>query len=294
MTPLERVRAYVDGRLDAAGREKVEGDPLLCELAHIYRAVPGMPVPACTTRFEDLRLVAPRRRLLPLGVAAVLLLATAALLLQGAPALHLARIPLRAIDRGLGGLAQYEPSGDDGPNWLPDVDEAARIAALIGRPVFFFADFPGCPLCAEYDRRIWLDSGLRETLAEFVPVRAVWSQALHRRFDLDPNDGWPVLLLLDADLRPRLRLTGLHEAEDLGAALAAAAPPASDWRALRQLARDFEAQSALCAARDSADPRRALEHAIERFAGTPYGEDFRRVRGHLIRHGRFPRLTADQ
>jgi hypothetical protein len=51
-----------------------------------------------------------------------------------------------------------------------------------------------------------------------------------------------------------------------------------------------EAQDALFAARDSADPRPVLSAASRAFRGTPYGADFDRVLAHVDEHGSFPRL----
>ena len=54
------------------------------------------------------------------------------------------------------------------------------------------------------------------------------------------------------------------------------------------------AQQALLAARDAEPPRarKILDDAAARLAGTPWGEDLRRVRDSLAEHGAFPRLAT--
>ena len=64
----------------------------------------------------------------------------------------------------------------------------------------------------------------------------------------------------------------------------------------RLAAMEFDAQQALFAARDLGDPAAALDllrGALERLAGTPFGDDLARVAEFVETHGAFPRLETN-
>jgi len=257
---LERIRDYVEGRLPEAEREafaaEMRRDASLLELVETYEMVvraTADAAPAATTTFGDVMVrarAAPRWRR-PVLAAAALLLAVGAFVLAR-PALRtpepvtLTSIPLALLPAPEPPpdwppeLLRHETADADGLVWYDDMDTALAVAKAAKRPVFLFVHFQGCPWCEEFRDVQCRDARVKEAADPFVLLALDWRKAPAELRE-DPNDGWPLFDLLDADGKRTDGFKGLVPAAKVAAWLEKRAPSAPpDWEGLRGAARRLE------------------------------------------------------
>lgn len=229
---LERIRDWVLGRLGPEERERfeaeLESDRELAQLAEGYRDVhrwtePAGVVPACHASLDELdrrvdQVVGaepvrergadfPWRRV---AAAAGLLVAAGALYVTTPDApvydrpVELRTIPLTAgvdVDEPVlpATLASYRPVDQGNIQWVEDPDEAARLAAITGRPMLVYHRYRQCNVADEVEASSLHGDGMLALASECVPI----IEALD---DLDEKErakilagGYPVVELRGAN-----------------------------------------------------------------------------------------------
>ncbi len=257
---LERIRDYVEGRLSQAEREafaaEMRRDAALAELVETYemvvRATAEAP-PAATTTFGDVMLRAgatPRWRW-PVLAAATLLLAVGAFLYASATvrtreAVTLTSIPLALLPAPEPPpdwppeLLTHETADADGLVWYDDMDTALAVAKAAKRPVFLFVHFQNCPACEEFRDVQCRDERVRKAADPFVLLSLDWRKAPAELRE-NPNEGWPLFDLLDADGKRMDGFKGMQQAATVAKWLEQHAPAARpDWEGLRGAAKRLE------------------------------------------------------
>ncbi len=265
---LDRIHGLLEGRLApheiATLERELAADPALRALAVEYRLVhalttPAAELPASRLCFEDLEpWLAPEPRLLRPGRRAA---AAAALLLVLGAALVLA---LRARSGGRELLlhaialetaapappvelptisAEFDPRGESGVRFLSDVDAAARLARAAERPLLVYGSFPGCPMCAALDARVFADPSVVELAERTVPVRIDLSQLPEAEMRALVARGYPFLEVWRQDKtsahslsrlpEPRAFVESLHD----GLAESDATGEQPAWELVRSLVR---------------------------------------------------------
>jgi hypothetical protein len=197
-TILDRLHARALGRLTLAEQQELErelaADPALRALADDYALVFALTAadPARgdpRTRFEELepRLEGARAAPLRRVAAAALVLGVAGAAFWAGRATrsteHDGPLYLGAIelDPPLGILAEpadlpgawseYDPRGAQGVRFLQDVGEAEELAHAAGRPLLVYGSYPGCPMAAALDAKVFSDPAVIELAERTVPVR---------------------------------------------------------------------------------------------------------------------------
>jgi hypothetical protein len=195
---LDLLRARAQGQLTRDQREELErelaADPALRGLAEdfalVYPLTADEPVPlaAARTRIEDLDLDArtvQRSGARRIAVAAALLLALGAAFWLGrrsAPAsvapLYLSAIELdpSVVPAGVtadlpADWTDYDPRGERGVRFLSSLAEAEQLARTVQRPLLVYGSYPGCPLCATLDAKVFSDPVVADLAERTVPVR---------------------------------------------------------------------------------------------------------------------------
>ncbi len=344
---LERIRDYVEGRLTPAEREafaaEISRDAALAELVETYELVvraTADAAPAATTSFGDVMLRAGAARRIPrLLLAAAALLAAVGLFLAARASLTrtgsvtLTSIPLALLEAPEAPpawppeLLEHRTADEDGLVWYDDLETASAVARAAGRPVFLFIHFRGCPMCDDFRADQCRDEGVIKAADAYVLLSLDWRKA-PKELQADPNLGWPVFDLLDAEGKRIDGFKGMEPAAEVAAWLEKRAPKSPpDWKGLGEEARKLEeaeasedpaarlalyrqvaerqdvlgeaarariaamekeAQEALFAARAGASDR--LDAGIESLRGTPYAFDLEKVRAFVRQHGSFPEL----
>ena len=336
---LDRLAAWADGRLSPADARALEAalsrDPALAREAEAFREVHAATAglrdeapPPSHIAFDslDLDALSPEQRAgsrtprwpWMLAAAAVLVGLTAWALGgfwgTGGTArpesanVVLAAIPLsqEPLEPPAALLAGYQPAkqGTSELSWLSVESQATEVARYTGRDVFVYAHFADCPLCRRMDATTLRDAGVREALANFVPLRL--SLEGEPAAEVKPyfEKGWPYFAVRRADGTPVALFTGMYDVANMKLKLekalgkAAAKPLAWDQAALRAR-RDADLRAgreALLAARTEAatDPARAretLRQAAARLTDTDAGRDLARVEAAWRPNDPFPTLT---
>ncbi len=194
-TFLDRLHARAQGRLTERERTELErelaADPARAALAEDYRLVHALtalapdPSAASRTSFEELEpRLASSRAWRPAAAAAALLLAGVAGFLagrrggtDGAP-LILQAIELAGSRAGAQAghdlpreWSEYDPRGPLGVSFLTRVEEAEQLAHAAHRPLLVFGFYPGCPMAAALDAKVFTDPRVVELAERTVPVR---------------------------------------------------------------------------------------------------------------------------
>lgn len=257
---LERIRDYVEGRLPPAEREafasEIARDPALAELVETYdlvvRATSDAP-PAATTTFGDVvvRARAARRIPRPLLAAAALLLAVA---IFWAISASLGRTPapvaLKAIPLALRTAPEAPPhwppellthkaADEDGLLFYDDLSTALAVAKAARAHVFLFIHFPGCPWCDEFRDVQCRDEAVIKAAEPYVLLTLDWRKAPEALRE-NPNDGWPIFDVLDADGRKIDGFKGMEPALTVAEFLQKRTHPRPDWEGLGEGARKLE------------------------------------------------------
>lgn len=254
---LERIRDYVEGRLPPAEREafarEIARDPGLAELVETYDLVvraTSDALPAATTTFGDVvvRARATRRIPRPLLAAAALLLAVGAFLAvraSMAPApVRLTAIPL-ALRPAPGAPPHWPPellthktADEEGLLFYDDLSTALAVAKAAEAPVFLFIHFPGCPWCDEFRDVQCRDEAVIKAAESYVLLTLDWRKA-PKSLQENPNEGWPIFDILDADGR---KIDGWKGMEPAGtvAEFLAKRDRRPDWEGLGEGARRLE------------------------------------------------------
>jgi hypothetical protein len=258
---LERIRDYVEGRLPPAEREafaaEISRDAALSDLVETYELVvraTADPAPAATTSFGDVMVKAKvvRRFPRPLLAAAALLLAVGLFYLISA---NLSRtyspIVLRAIPLALlpapeappdwpPELLSHETADEEGLLWYDDLSTALAVAKAARTRVFLFIHFGTCPWCEEFRDVHCRDEGVIRAADAYVLLALDWRKA-PQALQEDPNAGWPIFDVLDADGKRIDGFKGMETAETVASWLEKRAPsPRPDWEGLRGQARKLE------------------------------------------------------
>ncbi|HEX5137112.1 MAG TPA: thioredoxin family protein [Planctomycetota bacterium] len=257
---LERIRDYVEGRLPPAEREafaaEIARDAVLAELVETYELVvcaTSDPAPAATTSFGDVvvRARAPRRVPRPLLAAAALLLAVGIFFLAWSSlrmtptSVTLTSIPL-AVRPAPGAppewpreLAAHRTADEDGLLFYDDMATAQAVAKAAKAPIFLFIHFPGCPWCKEFREVQCRDGDVIKAAEPYVLLTLDWRKAPAALRE-DPNEGWPLFDILDADGRKLDGFKGLEPAMTVAAFLSKRGFPRPDWEGLGEGARKLE------------------------------------------------------
>jgi hypothetical protein len=295
-TFFDRLRARAEGRLtpdEAAALEReLAADPTLERLAEDYRlvhALTGVEPWVATSRLSLEALegrVAPSPWRRVAAAAGILLLGAGAFLAgrlsRSAPApLALTAIELDeplAVPTGPVEVptqwASYDPRGAEGVRFLRDRAEATALAAALGRPLLVFGSFPGCPLCAELDERVFADPAVAELAERVVPLRIDLAQLSETEQRSLTMRGYPFLEVWRADGRtahilerrpdPELFLESLHDGLEKSDATGEQPP----WDRLRLAASAFGAARAAELDGRLAEAERQYR-ALAEEAGTP-------------------------
>ena len=193
---FDLLRARAQGQLTREQRDELErelaADPALLALAEdfalVYPLTADEPVPLgmARTRMEDLDArLSSRSSTRRIAVAAALLLAVGAAFCFGrlsAPSsdapLYLTAIELDApvVPAALPAdlpaqWADYDPRGERGVRFLSSLDEAELLARTVQRPLLVYGSYPGCPLCATLDAKVFSDPAVADLAERTVPVR---------------------------------------------------------------------------------------------------------------------------
>jgi len=266
---LERIRDYVEGRLQPTERdafaEEIARDAALSELVETYELIVSAtsdPAPAATTSFGDVvvRARAPRRIPRPLLAAAALLLAVGVFFLvqaslTKAPAsVTITSIPLAvrpapepppAWPRE---LARHETADEEGLLFYDDMATAQALAKAAKAPIFLFIHFPGCPWCKTFRDEQCRDEDVIKAAEPYVLLTLDWRNA-PPELQENPNDGWPIFDILDADGKKLDGFKGLEPAKTVAAFLSKHGFARPDWEGLGEGARKLgEAEEAKDAA----------------------------------------------
>ncbi len=255
---LERIRDYVEGRLAPAEREafaaEISRDAALSELVETYEMVvraTADAAPLATTSFGDVmvRAGAARRWRMPvLAAAAALLLAAGAWLLAPTKPgpVTLTSIPLALLPAPEPPpdwppeLLTHRTADEDGLVWYDDLETALAVAKAAGRPVFLFLHFPGCPWCEEFRAVQCRDERVKKAADAYVLLTLDWRKAPPELRE-DPNLGWPIFDLLDADGKRIDGFKGMDPAATVVAWLEKrATSPRPDWEGLGEGAKELE------------------------------------------------------
>ncbi|MSR62710.1 MAG: hypothetical protein EXS08_09745 [Planctomycetes bacterium] len=270
LTLLDRLRLHEQGRLsraDAAALEhELDADSALRALAQdftlTWAATASEPwvLGASRTCFDELdaRWRRPRALRRTASAAALLLLAAGTFVagrwsvLRGAGPLVLAAIELDAPPTSNSrppdlppAWADFDPRGANGVRFLSDLDEAAELARAARRPLLVYGSYPGCPLCAALDAKVFSSESVIELAERTVPVRvnlAELSESEQRSFTAR---GYPFLEMWRDDGRtthslarnpdPAIFVESLHDGLEKSDA-AGEQPP---WEELRGAMRRF-------------------------------------------------------
>lgn len=198
---FDLIRALVEGRLapaDAAALEsRIAADADLAAFRDDYALVHGLTAPLAgldvtsELRFEDVAVDGPEDPAAPRSLrwsprtraAAAAVLISLSVLAgyrflppRPAEAVTLSAIPLdeapvTAAVRLPAALASYRPSDGDRIVWLDSLDQGRELAALSGRPVLVFSEYPGCPFCLEMSKVAFRDEDVLDVIDALVPVK---------------------------------------------------------------------------------------------------------------------------
>lgn len=268
-TFLDRLRARARGELSRAEQDALElelaRDPALRAQAEDFALVWALTrherlLPAPSTDLALLEARMPRPRLRRVAVAAGFLLVAGAAFLAGRAsrgpdrALYLRAIeldpPLATVAMPADpppSWADFDPRGAQGVRFLSDLEEAEELARDVQRPLLVYGSYPGCPLCATLDARVFSDPRVIELAERTVPVRVNLA-------DLSPDEqrsftmrGYPFLEMWRGDGRtthslarnpdPTIFVESLHD----GLAKSEATGEQPPWAELHEASLRFEA-----------------------------------------------------
>lgn len=270
-TILDRLHARAQGWLTESECAELEhelaADPALAALAEDYRTVHALTAldPAAElssrTSFEELvpRLAARTTWRRVAAAAGLVLVGGAAGYCAGRlgrvreEPLYLRAIELEAPRVSLAVPAdlparwnEYEPRRGLGVSFLTSVDEAEQLARVAERPLLVYGFYPGCPMAAALDTKVFTDPAVIELAERTVPVRIDLSQLPDAEQRALTSRGYPFLEMWRADGTPThalvrnpdpaLFVESLHDG--LEKSDATGEQPA--WKDLRALARRFD------------------------------------------------------
>ncbi|NOT30014.1 MAG: hypothetical protein HOP15_06145, partial [Planctomycetes bacterium] len=142
--------------------------------------------------------------------------------------------------------SEYEPRRGLGVSFLTSVDEAEQLARMAERPLLVYGFYPGCPMAAALDARVFTDPTVIELAERTVPVRIDLSQLPADEQRELTSRGYPFLEMWRADGTPTHKLArnpdpalfveSLHDG--LEKSDATGEQPA--WKELRALAGRFD------------------------------------------------------
>jgi hypothetical protein len=277
LTPFDRIHAHVRGRLTpteelALERELVQDEALRC-FASDYRAVHAWTASAdefSSTRIAFEALVGrieerPTNWTRRAAAAAILVtvagaaywLGRASRSSQAEPPVALVAIELEPSARASpiaadlpAEWADYDPRGDGRVRFLSSLEEAQELARLTERPLLVYGSYPGCPMCAALDARVFSACDVVALAERVVPVRmnlAALSEAEQRSFTAR---GYPFLEMwrasgetthaLARNPDPRVFLESLHD----GLERSGATGEQPAWSELRERVARFQAARA--------------------------------------------------
>lgn len=272
---LDLLRARAQGQLTRSERDELEralaADPALLSLAEDFALVYPLTQTEPTvlsdarTRLEDLEArmrpaIATRR----IAAAAVLLLATGAAYFAGrlgAPE-NTAPLYLNAIELDFPLVSaslpadlppqwsDYDPRGTSGVRFLGNLEEAELLARAVQRPLLVYGSYPGCPMCAALDARVFSDPEVVELAERTVPVRVNLADLSEQEQRSFTARGYPFLEMWREDGRTTHSLARNPDAgvfvESLhdGLAQSDATGELLPWDELRGAARSFVAARA--------------------------------------------------
>jgi hypothetical protein len=266
---LERIRDYVEGRLPRPEREafaaEIARDPGLAELVETYDLVvraTSDAAPAATTSFGDVMVragAAPGWRWPLAAAAALVVLAVGVwLLVPGKPApLQLGAITLKALPAPEAPLhwppelLTHRTADEDGLLFYDDLSTALAVAKAARAPVFLFIHFPGCPWCDEFRDVQCKDEDVVKAAESYVLLTLAWQKAPPELRE-NPNEGWPIFNVLDADGKKIDGFKGMEPAGTVAEFLRKRSVR-PDWEGLGEGARKLEEAEA------AEDPARRLE-----------------------------------
>ena len=234
-SPLDRIHAREEGRLSPTELELLErelaSDPELARLADEYRLVhrltsAGGPEAHARTRFEELERRLERslerspwsawRRVaaaaLVVGVAAAAFYAGRATRVTPQP-LELTAIELdprsfATVPADLPGTwADYDPRGEHSVRFLSDLDEAEDLARAAHRPLLVYGTYPGCPLAAALDAKVFSDPNVIALAERTVPIRVNLAELTDEEQLSYTRRGYPFLEMWRDDGRTTHSLT---------------------------------------------------------------------------------------
>lgn len=230
MTILDRLHARAQGWLTerelAALEHELGADPRLAALAEDYRLVHALtalapePTVASRTSYEELEPhLSTSRAWRPAAAAAALLLVGATGYLAGRRAGTTEPLVLQAIelvgtsiDGGRAGdlpreWSEFDPRGPQGVSFLTRVEEAEQLAHAARRPLLVFGFYPGCPMAAALDAKVFTDPRVVELAERTVPVRIDLTQLPEAEQRALTARGYPFLEVWRADGTPAHALT---------------------------------------------------------------------------------------
>jgi len=271
---LDLLRARAQGHLTRDQRDELErelaADPALLGLAEDFALVYPLtadeprPLGAARTRFEDLDLdarIATRSGIRRVAVAAAFfLVAGSAFWLgrQSAPSsgapLYLSAIELDPpiVPAGLPAdlpsqWVDYDPRGERGVRFLSSLAEAEQLASTVQRPLLVYGSYPGCPLCATLDAKVFSDPAVADLAERTVPVRLNLADLPEAEQRSLTARGYPFLEMWRNDGRtthslarnpdPEIFVESLHD----GLAKSEATGELLPWDELRGAAKQFVA-----------------------------------------------------
>lgn len=250
---LDRLRAWLDGRLAASERARLEReldrDPELAELAERLRDVFALTAaevepPPCRVTFADLeRRFAPQAALWPRrAAAAALILAGGAAsfwaLRGGGPAPApepTAELPAAAPVVQLATLsvapepepekprppawvpevlASYDPRGPAGIAWLHDQRTATFVSRAAERPVLVLGSLPDCPWCARLRAEVFTQPGVAGLADLYVPFEWDLGELPEKELAyISERRGYPLLEVWDVQDEIVLNFSGQPDAQ---------------------------------------------------------------------------------
>jgi hypothetical protein len=96
----------------------------------------------------------------------------------------------------------YEPRGPLGVSFLSSVEEGEQLARLAERPLLVYGFYPGCPMAAALDAKVFTDPDVIELAERTVPVRLDLSQLPPAEQRVLTARGYPFLEVWRADGTP--------------------------------------------------------------------------------------------
>src|SRR5262249_11371460 len=144
-----------------------------------------------------------------------------------------------------GDWADYDPRGESSVRFLSDLDEAEDLARVAHRPLLVYGTYPGCPLAAALDAKVFSDPDVIELVERTVPVRVTLPPLSDEEQLSYTRRGYPFLEMWRDDGRtthsltrradPQMFAESLHD----GLAKSDATGEQPPWEELRSWAQRF-------------------------------------------------------